>query len=185
MPLSHFTKVYGVKDCKLYSLTADPSGGSPTYASSVDVPGIKTVEITGDIDTKELRGDNQLLDQDSVLKNVKVKLSNAKLSLDALAVILGSTVADSGTTPSQVASWEMLGTSTLGVFKLEAVSASADPVAGNVKFVVHKLRPASFPSVGFSEEDYNIPELELVSSPLNSNGKWLTVSVNETAAVLT
>lgn len=185
MAISHISKVYAVKDCKLYSLTADPAGGSPTYASSVDVPGIKMVEISGDIDTKELRGDNQLLDQDSVLKNVKVKLSHAKVSLDALAVILGGTAAESGTTPNQLATWEMLGTSQLGVFKLEAVSASADPVAGNIKFVVHKLRPASFPSLGLAEEDYQIPELDLVSSPLLSNGKWLTVSINETAAVLT
>lgn len=184
MALSHFTKVYAVKDCKISALTADPSGGSPTYSTSVDVPGIKTVEISGDIDTKELRGDNQLLDQDSVLKNVKVKLSHAKLSLDAMAVMLGSTVVDAGTTPSQTSSWEMLGTSTMGVFKLEAISASADPVAGNVKYIVHKLRASSFPSIGLSEEDYNVPELELVSSPLLSNGKWLTVSINETAAVL-
>jgi hypothetical protein len=184
MPLSHVSKVYAAKDCKLSALTADPAGGSPVYSTSIDVPGIKSVEISGDIDTKELRGDNQLLDQDAVLKNVKVKLSHAKLSLDAVGVILGGTPVDAGTTPNQTATWDLSGTSSMGVFKLEAISASADPVLGNIKFIIHKLRAASFPTLGLAEEDYAIPELELVSSPLLSNGKWLTVSINETAAVL-
>lgn len=184
MPLSHYSKVFAVQDCKLSALTADPSGGSPTYSTSIDVPGIKSVEITGDIDTKELRGDNQLLDTDSVLKNVKVKLANAKLSLDAQALILGGTVTDTGTTPSQIASWDLLGTNTLGVFKLEAVSVSADTVGGNVKFTVWKCRPGSVPNMGLAEEDYQIPELELMASPLLSNGKWLTAAFYETKAVL-
>lgn len=184
MPLSHFSKVFAVKDCKLAALTADPSGGSPTFGTSVDVPGIKKVEISGNIDSKELRGDNQLLDTDSVLKDIKVKVSNAKLSLDAVALIMGGAVTDAGTTPAQTATWDLLGTTTLGVFKLEAVSVSSDVVGGNVKFTIWKCRPSSVPNMGFAEEDYQIPDLELMASPLLSNGKWLTAAFFETAAVL-
>ncbi len=185
MPISHVSKVFAVKDAKIYALTADPAGGTPIYASSVDLPGIKSVEVSGDIDTKELRGDNQLLDQDSVIKNIKVAVSNAKLSLDAMGVVMGGAVVDAGTAPNQTASWGLTGESKLGVFKLEAVSVNADPIAGNVKMVLHKLRLASFPAGGFVEEDYAIPAMEMVASPLLSNGKWIDYVINETAATLT
>lgn len=185
MPVTHFTKVFAAKDCRISPMLTDVTGGTATFGTSVDVPGIKMIEISGDIETKELRGDNQLLDQDAVLQNVKAKIANAKVSLDAVAVIMGGAVVDSGTTPNQIALWELLGTTTLGLFKLEAVSATADPVAGNVKYTLWKARAASLPALGLAEEDYMIPEMELVTSPLLANSKWMSVAINETAVVLT
>src|SRR5438105_4195893 len=148
MPISHVSKVYSVDDCKLAKLLTDPSGGSATYSTSLDVPGIKTVEISGNVDTKELRGDNQLLDSNSLLTQVSVAVSHAKISLDVLAVILGGTVADSGTTPNQVAAYDLLGASRFSNFKIEArtPAGGADIPAGDIHFVLHKLILADFPS---------------------------------------
>ena len=181
MPLSHVTKVFAVTDCKVRPLLTDPASGSPTYGSPIDVPGIKSVAITGTVETKRLRGDNTLLDADSVLTEVNVAIEYAKLSLDFHAALLGGTVTDSSTTPTQTASWDLTSSSKPLPFLLEAVSATADTIGGNVGFVLWKVSLSSFPELGLAEEDYRTHSMEGAAMPLISNGKWLTPTLYETA----
>lgn len=184
MPLSHVSKVFAVRDAGVRKLTADPAGGTPTYGDLVDVPGIKSVTISGDVEVKELRGDNMLLDSDSTLTNVQVEFEYAKLSLDALAVFFSTTVTDSGATPNQIAAWELTNTTGLAPFKFEAISASADTIGGDVLIELHKVVLASFPELGMAEEDYKTQPLSGSASPLISNGKWVRVALRETGALL-
>jgi hypothetical protein len=185
LAVTHVSKIYAVEDCKIAKLTGD-SGASATYAAIIDVPGIKTVEIAGNIDTKELRGDNQLLDSNSTLTNITVNITHAKISLDVLPVILGGTTADSGSTPNQVATFDRLGTDTFDYFKLEAKTPTngADPTGGDIHFILHKLMISSFPDMGHAEEDYRIVGFTATASPLVSTSKWITVKINETAAAI-
>jgi hypothetical protein len=185
MPISHITKVFAVTDCKIALLTADVAGGSATYGTSLDVPGIKSVTITGDVETKQLRGDNTLLDSDSVITGISVSIEYAKLSLDVIALLFGATVVDSGTTPNQLATLDLSGTIKPRPFRLEAISASADPVAGAVRFTLHKVIVSSFPELGLAEEDYKTGTLEGSAMPLLATGnKWISTIIQETAAVL-
>lgn len=188
MPLTHVTKVFAVTDCKLYKLTSDPSGGTAVYAAGIDVPGIKSVKISGDVESKQLRGDNTLLDSDTVLTNITAEIENAKLSLDALAMMLTGTVADSGVTPNQKASLDIMGGSAtptkFAPFKLSAVSATSDVIGGNVDFTLHKCVLASFPDLGLAEEDYQTTSAKFNAMPLLANGKWLSIGLNETSLVL-
>lgn len=182
MPLSHITKVFAVTDCKLRPLTSDVTG-SPVYGTAIDVPGIKEVKITGTVESKSLRGDNTLLDSDSVITEVKVSIKYAKLSLDVMAALMGGTVADSGTTPAQKSAWDLTNTSKPKPFLLEAVSASADTIGGNVGFCLWKVSLSSFPELGLAEEDYQIHSMEGNAMPLISNGKWFTPTLYETAVL--
>lgn len=186
MPLSHVTKVFGVNDAKIAKLTADPAGGSATYATSVDVPGIKSVTISGEITTVDLRGDHTLLDSDSTLQNVTVGFEYAKLSLDALVVWLGGTVSDSGTTPDQIAKLAMLGTDTLlaNYWKFEAKTVSADTVGGDVHLVLYKCKLTSFPELGTAEEDYQTFSVEARAVPRLADSKWIDIEARETIAAL-
>lgn len=184
--MSHVTKVFAVQDCKISPLTADPAGGSATYGTAIDVPGIKTMEISGDMETKELRGDNTLLDSISKLTNVKVKITNAKLSLDVLAALYGGTVVDVSTGTIS-AEWDLTNNSTALPFKLEGASPSngADVIGGDVHFILHKCSASSFPDLGFAEEDYRVTGFEAAAVPLLANGKWLTAHLNAVAAPIT
>lgn len=184
MPLSHSTKVFAVTDCKIYPITADPEGGTTTYGAAVDVPGIKSVAITGSIESKTLRGDNRLLDSDAVLGGVEVAIEHGKLSLDVLSVMLGGAVVDDGTTPSETATWGLTDASKPMPFKLEAKSASADPIAGDVHFVLYKVALASFPEMGLAEEDYRTHSVSGAAMPRLSDGKWIDTVIHETAADL-
>lgn len=184
MPLTHITKVFAVKDCKIRVITADPAGGTTTLGTSIDVPGIKKVKISGSVESKTLRGDNTLLDSDAVITGVEVEIEHAKLSLDVLAALTGTTVADSGTTPAQLATWGLTSAAKPAPFELEAVSASADPIGGDVQFMLHKVALASFPDMGLEEEDYQIHSVKGAAMPRLSDGKWVSVAIRETAAAI-
>ncbi|MFD4572100.1 phage tail protein [Streptomyces sp. NPDC058417] len=187
MPISRATKVYAIQDAKISALTADPSGGSPTYGTPIDVPGIKSIEVSGDIETKSLRGDNTLLASNSSVSNIQASVSHAKISLDVLVAIVGGTVTDSGTGSTEVSAWDLTGTNaTLPPFKLEGVTPAGgvDLVGGDLHVVLHKLTLASFPDLGFAEEDYRIASFTANAEPLLSNGKWLSLLLNETATAI-
>ena len=188
MPLSHVTKVFAVSDCKVAKVLTDVAGGTTTYGTAIDVPGIKSVKIEGDVETKQLRGDNSLLDSDTVLTNVKATLQHAKLSLDVLAMMMTQTVTDSGTTPSQKSELDIIGGGFAGAvrfapFKLVAVSATADPIGGNAGFTLWKAVLAGFPNMGLEEEDYRIGDFPVNAMPRLSDGKWITPGIYETAMV--
>ncbi|MEE1738827.1 phage tail protein [Streptomyces sp. BE147] len=186
MPISRVTKLYAVEDCKIFPLLADPEGGTPSYGEGIDVPGIKSMEISGDVEVKELRGDNGLLDSDSSISNVTVSYPHAKLSLDVLKALLTSTVTDSGTTPAQKSKWSLKQGSKPLPYKLvgKTPTSGGDQVGGDVHFTLFKCIMSSFPGLGLAEEDYRTVENEARAVPLISTGEWVDVEINETAIAI-
>lgn len=186
MALSHFSKVFAVKELKIAKLLTDPTGAPPaTYGTSVALVGSKKLTISGNVNSKFLRGDNRLLDADAVLDNVTATVDYAKLSLDAMAVMFTTAVVDSGTTPNQLATWQMANTDTMNYFKIEGRASGADPTAGDVLFSLWKCKIASFPTIGLNEEDYQLSALSLVVVPRLADNFWVNVVIRETAVVLT
>lgn len=186
MPIAHVTKLFGTKDAKIAKLTADPAGGTTTYAASVDVPGIKSIVLGGDIEVKELRGDHSLLDSDSTLTNITVTFNYAKLNLDAIVVMLGGAVADSGSTPNQAATYSLLGTDGLfNNFKFTAQVFSTDFAGGDAHFTLYKCKISSFPAMGTEEEDYQLFSQAATVVPRLSDSKWIDIPLHETAVALT
>lgn len=187
MPVSHISKVFAVEDAKIGKMTADVAASPPTYAALVDVPGIKSVTVSGDIDTKELRGDNTLLDVFSKLTNVSVSIEHAKLSLDVLPVLLGGATVDSGTGSTEVATYGLTGNDSFNYFKLEAKTPAGgvDTIGGDAHFVFYKCMLSSFPDLGMAEEDYRTSAFEVRATPIIGTGnKWFDVVLNETAAAI-
>jgi hypothetical protein len=186
MPISRVTKLYAVEDAKIAPLLADPEGGTPAYGAAIDVPGIKAMEISGDVEVKELRGDNGLLDSDAVISNVTVAFPHAKLSLDVLAALVSSTVTDSGTTPAQKTRWSLKQGARPLPFKLigKTPTGGGDIIGGDVHFILNKCVMSTFPGLGLAEEDYRTIENEARCLPLISTGEWIDVDINETAVAI-
>lgn len=185
MPVTHRSKVFAVKDARIAKLTADTAGAAPTYAAAIDVPGIKSVTVSGDVTSVELRGDNKALDGDFFLSSVAVSFEYAKLDLDVLAVLLGGTVVDAGVTPNQTAVLSVQGDTSFSYFSFEAVSVGADPVAGDVRVFLPKCKLSSFPELGFEEEDYRTFEVEAAAFDPIGTGAWFEYGIRETGALLT
>ncbi len=185
MPLSPISKLYGTDDAKIAKMTADPAGGTATYAASIDVPGIKSVTIEGDINVVELRGDHTLLDSDSVLNNITVTFEYAKLNTAVLAAVLGGSSADTGTTPNQVHTYSLLGTSSLfSNFKFEARVYAADTVGGDIHLVLYKCKLNEFPNMGTAEDDYQTFSVGASAVPRLADSKWMDIVYNETKVAI-
>lgn len=186
MPISRVTKLYAVSDAKIAPLLSDPAGGTPSYGAGIDVPGIKSMEISGDVEVRELRGDNTLLDSDSTLTNVTVSFPHAKLSLDVMVALLGGDVTDAGTTPSQTTTWDLGSDAKPMPFRLigKTPTGGGDQISGDVHFTLHKCILSSFPGLGLAEEDYRTIETEARAVPLISTGKWISVGIHETAVAI-
>lgn len=185
MALSHVSKVFAVKDAKISKLTADASGAAPTYGAAIDVPGIKSVTIGGEVKTAELRGDNTRLDFDAILSGISLTFGYAKMSLDALGVFLGSTVTDAGVTPNQTATLSVKPTDRFSYFKFQAVAAGADTIGGDVLITIHKAILTAFPEMGMVEEDYRLFEVAGAAVPILGTGNaWMDVAIRETSAAL-
>lgn len=187
MALVHFSKLFAVEDAQIAKLLTDPAGGTETYGPLIDVPGIKQVTLSGTVESKELRGDNALLDVNSVLKSLTLGITNAKISLDVEAVLIGGTVADSGLTPNQKVTHDLSGTDSPNYFKFIAKSPAngSDFVGGDVHITLWKCIVSGLPDSGFAEEDYKIVGFNAATSPLLSTGrKWRRIVFNETAAAI-
>jgi len=179
------SKLFGTKDAQIAKLTADPAGGTATYGTTIDVVGIKSVVLGGDIEVKELRGDHSLLDSDSTLTNITVTFNYAKLGLDALAVMLGGVVADSATTPNQITKWSLLGSDGLfSNFKFSAQIFSTDFAGGDAIFELYKCKISSFPEMGTEEEDYQLFSQSATVVPRLADSKWIDISFRESAVAL-
>src|SRR5215472_1085653 len=190
MPLSHVTKLYGVNDAAVYSLTTDPAGQPPTFGSKMDVPGVKSLTCQFGLDMKELRGDMTLLAADSVFKEVKGDLKYAKLSLDVLGVSVAGTVTDSGTTPAQKSIVTLSQTNLPQYYKTEGQSKQVDYIGGDVHFILFKCMPSTIDMTAFAQEDYQIQTLSYTAVPLVGTiasgppNAWVQAIANETAAAI-
>ncbi|MFF7313343.1 phage tail protein [Streptomyces sp. NPDC008137] len=186
MAISRVTKLYAVEDAKIFPLISDPEGGTPSYGAGIDVPGIKSMEISGDVEVKELRGDNGLLDSDATISNISVSYPHAKLSLDVLVALIDSTVTDSGTGTAESSKWKLQRGAKPLPYKLvgKTPTGGGDIVGGDVHFSLLKCVMSSFPGLGLAEEDYRTIENEARCVPLISTGDWIDIDINETAVAI-
>ncbi len=184
MPVTHVTKLLAVDDARIARLTGD-AGAGPTYGALIKVPGIKQVALTLEFENRELRGDNRRLDSASFLVGITLGFTKAKMNLDAAAVIAGGAVVDSGTAPSEKATWSRAAADVVPQWKFEAKTPSngTDVVGGDGHLVVYKLTGTAFP-VGLAEEDYQTFDVEAAGAFLDSTGKLFDLVLNQTAAAI-
>ena len=95
---------FDVKDCKVYTITADASGDATTFGSAVDVPGIQEVSLEPNFITNELKGDGGVvLAKKGKIDRLNFSCTYSELSMDVLAVLLGQTITAAGTGTSETA----------------------------------------------------------------------------------
>lgn len=181
MPLGTTTKIFGIDDAKISKLTADQSGSTPTYDSPIDVPGITDIKLSPKFVEKTLEGDEQILDYYSKLQSIDWSFDHVVVSLDALAVLLGGAVTESGTTPNETQTYDLTANDRANYFKLEGQSTYGD--AGDIHLVLWKCK-ANKVDIEAKGGDYATISASGTAIPLTSNGKVLSVVINETATAI-
>ncbi|QOR55620.1 MAG: tail protein [Phage 66_12] len=174
------TKVYAVQHAQIAQLLTDVAGSAPTYGEWLDLPGIKSFKITGEMETKTLRGDNRLIDSQSVLTGMSASFEHAKISLIALQVMLGGSVPATKTVPYAGMGWVLPTSAFPKSFGLRVASAASDAPGGAVLFDMSRCSLSKFPELGAAEEDYQIVSAELNINPPVGTGNWLGITIVDT-----
>jgi hypothetical protein len=176
------TKVYAIQHAQIASLLTDAAGAAPTYGEWLDVPGIKSLKISGSMETKALRGDNRLIDSQSVLTGLTASFEHAKLSLILLQVMLGGSAPAADTLPYAGMGWQLPTSAFPRSFGLRAISAASDTPGGAVAFNMARCSLSKFPEIGAAEEDYQTVSAEININPPVGTGDWLGITIVDTYA---
>ena len=185
MPLSHETITFDVVDCKVYPLTADSVGASPTYGAAVDVPGIQAVSLDMNIVSQELKGDATIIDKRSKLESFKCTLKHAKTSLDVLAKLIGGTVVDAGSTPNQTATWSLNGGTSFPYAKIAWRIEDVDTGIGNCLVTLYKAKITAGKLMDQQTDGYGQPTYDVDAiQPLFASTPLIAVTLYETDGVL-
>ena len=189
MPLQHFSRVLSVDDAKIAKLLTEPGAGigAATYASSIDLVGIRNISWTPTYNSKELRGDNQVMDTDVIPGVVTGKMEWGKINLDALTILWGGTVADSGSTPNQAANFTLTGGQLPIYFRLEAQCKTTDFATqpGDVHFVLYKCKIVTGPDEIMTDSDYGLQTITFKAVQPRSTDPIGRITFNETAVAVT
>lgn len=194
MAITKETKLLGINDLKVIKIQNDNDNGFDVASVGgvadgvVDIKGIQSLALTPKFIEKDLRGDEVVLDRYSKLDSIDFSFSNAYLSLDALANLLGGSVVASGTGSTEVQKYTMTGNSVPGYFVLEAQTLYSD--AGDVHVRLYKCKINKF-DYEMKGEDYATVSISGMAIPTqfdfgdpSSTGKIKEVTINETATAI-
>ena len=181
------SKLLELKDVKIYPLLTDPSGGSATYDVAVDIPGITKLSIKPNLVTKELQGDNVILDEWSKLMSVEMAFENKKVSLNALKVLQGGTVTTTGVTPATVTSYDVGINDRPGYFKIEGQILYVEDGLGDAHIVAYKCKSTDGAAWEVSDMSGDFASVKgtVKGIPSAATGKIYSVVFNETKVDLT
>ena len=180
MSLTTETKLYGIEEAKIWPLTGDSAEGL-TYGSPVEISGISSLTINPVFESEILRGDNRILDVYRKPTMLEWEIRNAKLSLDALEIMLGGSVSLSGTTPDQTQTYVLSHGNMPKFFKLEGKSLFTD--VGDVHFVLYKCKIDSM-ELEADQENYTEISVRGLAVTTKNNDELMRIVFNETQTAI-
>lgn len=150
MPLTTVPLPYGLRDIKVTGFT---TAASTAYAaSSVDLPYGRTLSFSETEDFEDLRGDDVLITTVGSGAQVEWELESGGVSFEAMKVIYGGTITETGTTPNQKKVWSKLNTDKRPFFKAEGQVISDS--GGDLHAIIYKARATGDFSGEFGDQAF-------------------------------
>lgn len=187
MPLNRYTSIFSIDNAAITPMLTDPIGGSATYGTKIDVPGIRSATLDPEILAKELFGDNVIQGRSAKARQIMSKIEAARLNLDILAVLMGGAITDTGVTPNQKAEYNLLGSDAGKYFKLEyrVLGVELPGAAGggdlHVTFWKCKITGTALP---VQMEEFAPHSFDVAAIARLADSKLLTLTENETAIAI-
>lgn len=149
MALTTVPLPYGIRDIKVtpYSDTA-----ATTLGTSVDLPNGRTLTFSEAEDFEELRGDDKVVTTRGKGAQVDWELEGGGISYEAVKVMYGGTIAETGTTPNQKKTFTKLVTDARPYFKIEGQAISDS--GGDVHVILYKCRSTGELSGEFADGSF-------------------------------
>lgn len=151
MTLKTVTKLFGVDDAKLFPITED-SEANFTCAAGIDLPGVRQISLTYEMEEKSLTGDEKVLEISNKIKSVTFNMEYAKLSLEVLAQLTGGKYSTSGTGDDEKATFSFGGGNLPGYFQLKAQILDTNNEGGDVHFCIYKAKATAVPINGVQDD---------------------------------
>jgi len=161
MPLSTTPLPYGLRDIKLTSYTTD---AATTLANTaVDLPYARTLSFSEAEEFTELRGDDQVVTTRGQGASVEWEFESGGLPLDALKVIAGGTVTETGVSPNIKKTYAKSNTSSRPFFKIEGQAISDS--GGDLHCVMDRCRATGNIEGEFSDGEFLLTSASGVALP--------------------
>lgn len=150
MPLTTTPLPYGLRDVKLTPYTNDSATtlGTP----SVDLPNARTFSFSESEEFTELRGDDKIVTTRGQGTSVEWDLEAGGLSFEALKIMAGGTITETGTTPAQKKIFAKKVTDSRPFFKVEGQMISDS--GGDLHCVLDRCRSTGGIEGEFSDGNF-------------------------------
>ena len=146
---------FGCRDCKITPYIAGVLGD---LDDAVDVPRIRTVELSVVRDSTPLEGDDVKIAEHTFGKGLDGSIEAGGINAAVLEVLEGGTVTVVGT-PPRTTTYEVEGDQAEGYFKLEAQMYGDD--AGDMKFTAWKVKATNGPNYSFTQGEFGLTACDL------------------------
>lgn len=135
MALTTIPLPYGLRDVKLTPYTTP---AATTLGTAVDLPNARTLSFTEAEEFNELRGDDRLVASHGSGPNVEWELEGGGISFEAVRVMYGGTIEETGVTPNQVKKYYKKVTDERPYFKIEGQIISDS--GGDLHAVIYRAK---------------------------------------------
>ena len=182
MPLTTTALPYGLRDIKITPYTNEAAG---TLGTPIDLPYARTLSFSEAEEFTELRGDDQVVTTRGRGAAVEWEVESGGLPLEALKVMAGGTITETGTTPAQKKIYSKKATDSRPFFKIEGQVISDS--GGDVHCVMDRCRSTGNIEGEFADGEFFLTSASgaalpsLVPSRLGTLYEFIQ---NETAAAI-
>lgn len=167
MPLSTIPLPYGLRDVKLTAYTSDAA--TTLVGSSTDLPYSRTFSFSEAEEFEELRGDDKIITTRGKGAQVEWDLESGGLSLEALKVMAGGTIAETGVAPNQKKTYTKKVTDVRPFFKVEGQAISDS--GGDLHCVLDRCRVTGNVEGEFGDGEFWLTAASGVALPSNIAGR--------------
>lgn len=176
MPLTIQPLPFGLRDVKVRPLTGDVAG------VSVDMPVARTFQFAEAEDTEELRGDDGLVAIHGKGPQVNWQLEEGGISLEAVKVMYGGTITETGVTPNIKKTYKKTGTDQRPYFQVEGQAISDS--GGDFHVLLFKAKAEGDLSGQLADGAFWLTGAQGRALP-NGAGDLYSLIQNETATAIT
>lgn len=153
MALNDHLITYTITDLKVIAYSGGTLG-----STLVDLPGIRSCQITLGNEAAELRGDNKLLSVVDQGNTLEWQFEAGGMDLETLEIILGGTATDTGSTPAEIRTLKVNGDDARPYFGFVGVAPSDDG-SGDLHIFVPKAKAAGNFELTAQDQEFATPTI--------------------------
>lgn len=157
IPASAGDQPFSAEDAWVYPF----SSGAP--GTGKDVPAFISLTSDPQVTTVEHRGDNRVIASGRTLDSVELEAVFGRWNMDAIAAMVGGTIASAGTTPNQIRTLTHKVTDQPADCAIAAQTRSRSADGGGLLLVFPRCQPSNIPNYGMADQEFNDLTVQLVA----------------------